>query len=341
MLELIAEAEAAGSRLAPACEILGLGVRTVQRWRKQPGGGKDDRKGPHSAPSTKYSAFELEVMERTMNSPEYRDLPPSQIVPRLADQGRYVGSESTMYRFLREQKQLAHRESSRPRRHRRPQEYEATGPNQVWSWDITYLLSPVKGRFYYLYLFVDVWSRKIVGGEVYEEECNEIAARLFRRICRENQLDPKDLVLHSDNGGPMKGSTLRATLERLEVVQSFSRPRVHDDNPYSEALFRTLKYRPGYPEGPFDGLGHARLWVRSFIGWYNHEHLHSAISFVAPADRHEQKDEDILEARRRVYEEARRRHPERFASGVRKWDREDVVRLNPAPSNKRKLPIAA
>lgn len=341
MLDLVDEAQEAGARLAPACEILGLSVRTVQRWRAQCDGGEDARQGPHSEPSNKLSPAEREKVLSTMNSPEFRDLPPCQIVPRLADEDRYLASESTMYRILREENQLAHREASQPRRHRRPREHVATGPNQVWSWDITYLRSPVKGQFYYLYLFVDVWSRKIVGGEVYEEECNEIASRLFETICHEQGLDPKDLILHSDNGSPMKGETFQATLERLEVVQSFSRPRVHDDNAYSESLFRTLKYRPGYPDGPFEGLGQARLWVRSFIGWYNHEHFHSSISFVPPAVRHAGDDEARLAKRRAVYERARRKNPERFASGIRQWERTEVVRLNPSPPKNRQLPIAA
>lgn len=159
-----------------------------------------------------------------------------------------------------------------------------TGPNQVWSWDITYLPGPIRGTFFYLYLFVDVWSRKIVGAEVFGEECNAKASQLLRRICREKGLDPENLVLHSDNGGPMKGATMKATLEQLGVVASLSRPRVSNDNAFSEALFRTLKYRPGYPEGPFESLAHARLWVRSFVGWYNHEHLHSGIGFVTPSE---------------------------------------------------------
>lgn len=328
MLELIDEARQAGARLSKACEILEIGVRTVQRWRRQDGG-QDDRRGPHTPPANKLSEAERQEVLETLNSPRFRDLPPSQVVPLLADDGRYLASESTMYRLLREEKQLAHRDGSRPRRHRRPRERIATKPNQVWSWDITYLKSPVRGVFYYLYLFVDVWSRKIVGGDVYEEECNEKASALFRRICRDQQLNPENLVLHSDNGGPMKGSTMRTTLEQLGVVQSLSRPRVHDDNPFSEALFRTLKYRPGYPEGCFEGLGHARLWVRSFIGWYNHEHLHSAIGFVTPSDRHAGRDREILENRREVYAEAKERHPERFATGVRAWQRPKLVRLNP------------
>ena len=328
MLRLIDEALCAGARLAPACEMIGLSPRTVRRWRKQEGG-EDRRRGPLQRPSNQLSEAESQRILEVLNSPRFRDLPPSQVVPLLADEHVYLASESTMYRILREQKQLTHRESSRPRRHRRPREHVATGPEQVWSWDITYLPSPIRGQFYYLYMFVDVWSRKIVGAEVYEEESGEVAATLFLKICEDQGVDPENLVLHSDNGGPMKGSTMQATLEWLGVIPSLSRPRVSNDNPFSESLFRTLKYRPGYPEGPFESLGYARLWVRSFVGWYNEEHLHSGIGFVTPSDRHAGRDREILENRRRVYREARERHPERFAGGVRKWKRPAVVRLNP------------
>lgn len=265
-----------------------------------------------------------------LHEPRFRDLSPVQVVPLLADEGTYVGSESTMYRILRDEKEMAHRQATRPAVRRPPREHVATGPNQVVSWDITYLRSPIRGQFYYLYLFVDVWSRKILGGEVHHEESSEIAAELFERICREQSLDPSGIVLHADNGGPMKGSTMLSTLQRLGVVASFSRPRVCDDNPYSEALFRTLKYRPNYPHGgAFQGLADARSWVAAFIRWYNTEHLHSAIGFVTPADRHAELDRDILMRRRRVYERARRRHPERWSRNTRTWKRTETVYLNP------------
>lgn len=341
MLHLIEEAQKSGARLEKACKLLGIGIRTIQRWRRQEDGVGDRRRGPRSTPSNKLSAEEREEVLETLNAPRFRDLPPSQVVPLLADEGRYLASEATMYRILRDERQLVHREASRPREHQRPREHRATGPNQVWSWDITYLRGPVRGTFYYLYLFVDVWSRKIVGAEVYDEECNEKAATLFQSICHDENLDPDQLVLHSDNGGPMKGSTMKATLEELGVIPSLNRPRVSNDNPYSESLFRTLKYRPSYPEGAFESLGQARLWVRSFIGWYNHEHLHSGIGFVTPYCRHHGDDRRILERRRAVYRRARRRHPERFAGGTRQWSRPETVLLNPAKATHQETQKAA
>ena len=234
ILSLVDEAVHSGARLRSVCHELGLSVKTIQRWRK-PGGGEDGRHGPRTVPANKLSVEERQEILETVNSAEWRDLSPNQIVPRLADQEIYLASESTMYRLLREHKQLVHRERSRPAKSRRPNEQEATGPHQLWSWDITYLRGPVRGSFYYLYMIEDVWSRKIVGWQIHEKESPELAASLFKETCAYLKLDPDGLVLHSDNGGPMKGSTMLATLQKLGVVASFSRPHVSDDNPYSEA----------------------------------------------------------------------------------------------------------
>ncbi len=341
ILGLIDEAVHAGARLRLACKTIGLTARTIQRWRQQ-GGGEDCRHGPNSEPANKLSAAERQEVLEVATSPEYCDLSPHQIVPRLADEGIYVGSEATMYRLLREEALLSHRERTRPAVTWRPREHVAEGPNQVFSWDITYLRSPVRGSFYYLYLILDVWSRKIMGAAVYREESMDLAAKLFERTCRRHDLDPDGVVLHSDNGGPMKGSTMLATLKRLGVVASFSRPHVSDDNPYSEALFRTLKYRPEYPSGPFASLEEARLWVEGFVRWYNTEHLHSAIRFVTPEDRHAGREEEILQQRQRVYERARRRNPRRWSGATRNWQPIQRVYLNPAKkSSAEDLPVAA
>ena len=317
-----------GSRMERACETVGLSVRTLQRWRKQ-GGGDDARMGPRTVPSNKLNPSERKRILDTVNSPEYKELSPKQIVPRLADQGKYIGSESSMYRILRQENQMKHREPSQPARRHKPTEYVATGPCQVWSWDITYLRSSVRGMFFYLYIIMDVWSRKIVGWDVQAMESMEWASLLVDRSCRELGVDPEGLILHSDNGGPMKGSTMLATLQRLGIVASFSRPRVSDDNPYSEALFRTLKYRPEYPRRPFANIEEARDWVRGFVRWYNSEHLHSEIRFVTPDDRHFGRDREILAQRRRVYEKARKRHPERWTGDIRNWEPIGAVALNP------------
>ena len=251
--------------------------------------------------------------------------------PRSAGGHRcvYLASESTFYRVLDEEDALKHREPSRPRSVARPREHVATGPCQVWSWDITYLRSAVRGAFYYLYLIEDIWSRKIVGWAVHEEESMDLSAYLIDETAKRLGCDQSGLVLHSDNGGPMKGSTMLSTLKHLGIVESFSRPHVSDDNPYSEALFRTLKYRPTYPSGAFASIEAARQWVEDFVVWYNTEHLHSAIGFVTPEDRHTGKDEALLAKRRRIYEAARKRNPERWSGNTRSWQRVEVVKLNP------------
>ncbi len=332
ILSLLTEATDTGARLEKACELIDLSVRTVQRWRSQ-NVGEDRRQGPHRCPGNKLTSEEREEILRTVNQPVYRDLPPKQIVPKLADQGIYLASESTIYRILREERQLAHRERSKPATGGRPREHVATGPNQVYSWDITYLLSPVRGQFYYLYLVIDVWSRKIVGFATHDRESAELASELVEEVCLLHQIDPQGVVLHSDNGGPMKGSTMLATLQRLGIVASFSRPGVSNDNPYSESLFRTMKYRPEYPSERFGSLEQARAWVAFFVRWYNTEHLHSGINFVSPEDRHEGREDAIFDRRRRVYEAARRRHPERWSGGTRRWESRKEVRLNPKKCN--------
>lgn len=341
VLDLINDATAQGASLKLASKTLGLAARTVQRWREQ-NGGEDGRQGPLSPPANKLSPEERQQVLSVANSPTYRDLSPKQIVPRLADEGCYLASESTFYRILREENQLAHRQRSRPATHRRPKEKTATGPCQVWSWDITYLRSTIRGKFFYLYTILDVWSRKIVAAKVFPAECARHSAELFVEAFQEYDVDPKALTLHSDNGSPMKGSTMLATLQRLGVVPSFSRPGVSNDNPYSEALFRTMKYRPEYPSRPFDTDQEAQQWVDVFVHWYNTEHLHSEIRFVTPDDRHHGRDIGKLKNRKSVYEQARKKKPERWANQVRNWTPIEIVRLNPeriraseeAPSSK-------
>lgn len=329
ILELVDEAVARGARQAKASEVLGLDRRTVQRWRR--GAMEDQRRGPKRSPANKLSEAERRHVLATVNRPEYRDLPPSQIVPQLADQGEYLTSESSMYRILREADQAKERGRAKPREHRRPEPHVATGPRQVWSWDITYLRGPVRGMFFYLYLILDVWSRKVVGWEVHHDENADHAGRLLSRTCLAEGVSFRDLlVLHSDNGGPMKGATMLATMERLGIVASFSRPRVSDDNPFSESCFRTMKYRPEYPERPFATLEDARAWVARFVEWYNGEHRHSAIRFVTPAQRHDGLEHELLARRQEVYEQARHRHPERWTGPIRDWSPVRVVELNPS-----------
>ncbi len=339
LIDSVTEAKAAGARQDRACAVLGLSPRTLQRW--QTGGTLTEDRRPQRQYTLSHALTEDERAEvlAVANSDEFADLPPSQIVPRLADQGIYLASESTFYRILKAAKQLKHRRSERPSQSRtKPKALSATAPNQLYSWDITYLPTAIKGQFYYLYLFLDLFSRQIVGWQVFEEESSHWASELLRDIYQREGLRPQQVVLHSDNGSPMKGATMLATLQRLGVVPSFSRPAVSNDNPYSEALFKTLKYRPPYPLQPFADLTAARHWVANLVQWYNHEHRHSAIGFVTPAQRHAGLDEALLAQRKALYEQAKARQPRRWSRQTRRWNRVHTVYLNPDRTDTQSTP---
>jgi len=264
------------------------------------------------------------------NEAEYANLPPSQIVPILADIGIYLGSESTLYRILKAHNQLIHRQKSKPcHKVRKPKALVATGPNQVYTWDITFLPTTVKGMFFYLYMVMDIFSRKVVGWQVHDNESSALAADLMTDICNREGIKRGQVTLHSDNGSPMKGATMLATLQELGVMPSLSRPSVSNDNPYSESLFRTLKYRPEYPEKAFDNITSSRHWVNGFVSWYNNEHRHSGIKFVTPAQRHAGKDVEILAKRTQLYHAAKTRHPERWSGNIKNLEPVGSVNLNP------------
>jgi transposase InsO family protein len=328
IISLIDQSVESGARLKKASEIVGLSARTLIRWRGR-GGGQDQREGPLTAPANKLSQHDRQRVLDTANSSPFRDLSPNQIVPTLADQGVYLASESTFYRVLKEHKMLAHRQACKPAVNYRPKEHMATGACQVWSWDITYLQTSVKGLFFYLYMVVDIWSRKIISAQVFAEESMDHSSMLVARACMLHGVQPKKLVLHADNGGPMKGATMLATLHKLGIIPSFSRPSVSNDNPYSESLFRTMKYCPEYPLKPFENLDQAQAWVDRFVFWYNTQHLHSAIRYVTPDDRHFGREQAILANRRKVYEKARDRDPDRWSNEIRNWNPVCKVWLNP------------
>lgn len=325
------EAIHAGARKSMACAEVGLSLRTLQRWTETQIIKADARTTTQRpVPANALSEKERQAIITLCNSPEYVNLPPSQIVPRLADQQRYLASESTFYRLLRATGQQHHRgRSQRPGRHAAPTTYAARMPNRVWSWDITYMPSPVRGKHYYLYLIVDIYSRKAVGWEVHEEESGENAAALLQRSVISERCLREPLVLHSDNGAPMKSVTLLSKMYDLGVTPSRGRPRVSNDNPYSESLFRTLKYCPQWPSSGFANLDAARSWVRDFMRWYNHEHRHSRIRFVTPAERHRGQDHQILTRRHELYEQARQANPQRWSGRTRNWEPIGTVLLNP------------
>ncbi|CAO5681545.1 MAG: IS3 family transposase ISGur6 [Holosporales bacterium] len=335
IINLIKESHEQGASLSKCCEEIGLKPRTYQRWK-----GKEDLTDGRCLSirhaSNKLSEEEeLKIME-TINSKEYGYLPPSKIVPKLADSGIYLASESTMYRLLRRHNQLKNRGLTRPKRHNPPQPFIAMGPNQVWTWDISYLPTTVGGLYYYLYMIIDVYSRKIVGYSVHEKECGSYASCLITQACLDEKIEKDQLVLHSDNGSPMKAHTMQSTLERLGVVKSYSRPSVSNDNPYSESVFKTVKYHATFPKySRFKSIEEARAWCINFTSWYNKDHMHSGISFVTPESRHNLEDEKLLKNRRLVYEKTKDANPQRWSGNIRKWHHQTSVYLNPG---KRKEP---
>jgi transposase InsO family protein len=221
----------------------------------------------------------------------------------------------------------------------------AIAPNQLWSWDITYLPTTDRGIWLYLYLVIDVWSCKVVAWDVDEREDPAVAAELVSRACLKERISrgrKQPLILHVDNGNAMRSATLKSRLEELGVLRSFSRPRVSNDNPYSESLFRAVKYRPDYPRRPFASKEQACQWVAEFVGWYNHQNRHSGIKFVTPQQRHGGQAVEICRHRDVVYEQARGRNPRRWSRSTRCWRQPEVVWIN-QPSDElhepRQLPL--
>jgi putative transposase len=327
---LITDACVAGAIKRQACELLGVAMRTIERWEKVDGL-IDKRKQAVHSPANKLSEEERDRVLTIANSKSYQNLPPCKIVPMLADEGRYVASESTFYRVLRAENQLRHRQCSRPAKHHKPDAYEATAANQVWSWDISYLPTQIRGYYFYLYMIVDIFSRKIVGWSVHDVESSEHAAKLIKQACLDEKIPEETLlVLHSDNGSSMKGATMLAMLQTLGVIPSFSRPSVSDDNPYSEALFKTLKYHPTFPRwAKFTDMNAARMWCEKFVIWYNQVHLHSALKFTTPLQRHTGEDGTIRHKRHLVYQIAKKQNPKRWSGNSRDWSLPTIVTLNP------------
>jgi len=319
-------------------------IRTYQRWVRD---GEDavvaDRRTTNvrQTPGNKLSEAERVQILAVANSAEFASLPPSQIVPTLTDQGVYVASESSFYRVLKAAQQQHHRGRAKKPSKRVATSHCATAANQVWSWDITWLPAEIRGKYFYWYMILDVFSRKIVGHEVHEAESAELASCLMRRASLAEGLAGRPLVLHSDNGSPMKGATMLATLENLGVAASFSRPRVSNDNPFAESLFRTCKYRPDYPSKPFGSVAEAQVWMHQFVRWYNQDHKHSGLKFVTPAQRHSGQATAIMEHRDAVYREAKSRNPKRWARQTRNWKLPEEVWLNPERIRPEELKKAA
>jgi len=310
--------------------VLGLSLRTLQRWKQQKDLA-DKRKGASKFVPNKITAAEQETIIAVVNQPEFSSLPPSQIIPILADKGKYLCSERSMYRILDSFNMNVRRGKARTPQIRVCPRLTATQPNQVYSWDITFLPTLVKGEFFYLYLFLDIYSRFIVGWTIQDRQENTLAAAELKLICLRHKITPHSLIVHSDNGKPMKGANLLATMQQLGVIKSFSRPATSNDNPFSEALFKTVKYCPAFPKKPFEDIEQARAWMEKFTQWYNYTHHHSGIKFVTPSDRHTGLDKGILEKRKQVYEQAKQLQPLRWSRSIKNFDYIHSVSINPLP----------
>jgi putative transposase len=326
---------AAGARLAPACRLAGIDLRTFQRWRAgEDGQVRADRRPEAVRPAPQHALSEAERARivALANEPRFASTPPARIVPALADEGVYVASEASFHRVLRDHGQMQPRGRARPPRTvGPPSTHVATAPGQVWCWDVTFLKAQVQGRWFSLYLILDLWSRKIVGYEVHETDQAEHAAHLVRRTALAESIHARPLrpVLHGDNGPSVKATTVLAMLHWLGIAPSHSRPRVSDDNAYAEALFRTAKYRPDFPAAGFADLAEARAWAAAFVHWYNHEHRHSGLRYVTPAQRHAGEDRSVLAVRHALYQQAREANPRRWSGPTRNWTPIGAVTLNP------------
>lgn len=327
---LIEEAHSSGARYTKACEIVGISLRTLQRWKRD--GLKDRRKGARKHVVRKLSPVIRQEIITVCNESRFQDRTPYEIVALLLDEGRYLASVRTFYRILKEENLLHHRSNSRvPSKRSKPPERVADKPNKVWTWDITWMPRDVKGLFFYAYVIIDIFDRSIVGWSVHEEESDSHGRDLFHdTISRQiPNKKAKDLFLHSDNGNPMKGITLLAFLASLRVSISYSRPRVSNDNPFIESYFKTLKYTTNYPLH-FKTLTSAREWMSSFIQWYNVEHLHSSLDYVTPEQMRSGKAQNIFRKRNMVMQEARQKFPERWGSRkMKEWKGLRYTALNP------------
>jgi putative transposase len=317
--------------VVPACRALGVSRATFYRRTRRETGQQQPRKTPARA----LSPGEREAVREVLYAPRFVDRSPGEIVATLLDEQTYLCSERTMYRVLAQEgasrerrNQLRHPSYAKP-------ELVATAPDAVWTWDITKLLGPRKWTYYYLYVILDLFSRYVVGWMVAEKENANLAARLIEESCSKHAVRPEILTLHSDRGAPMTAKCTAQLLADLGVTQSLSRPRVSDDNPFSEAQFKTVKYHPGFP-GRFASQPAAVDYGRSFFPWYNHEHRHAGIAMLTPADVYFGRAATILAQRQEVLDQVYQARPNRFPGGrPRVPALPEAVYINPPPADRK------
>jgi len=294
-----------------ACEVFGFARSTLYRLRR-PSKPKPNSRRQSSRALT---PDEKESVHQLLNGERFQDLSPRQVYGTLLDEGEYYCSISSMYRILREHDEVKERRRQRSHPQYQRPELLATAPNQLWSWDITWLKGPNRWQFFYLYVILDVFSRYVTGWMLAEQESGVLAEQLIAETCRKQAVEREQLTLHADRGAPMTSQTVGQLLEDLGVAKSHSRPHTADDNPFSEAQFKTLKYRPDYPQR-FDSIDHARTWANAFFDWYNNHHRHSSLGLMTPATVHYGLADQFSAQRQEVLQAAYEAHPERFVKGM-------------------------
>jgi putative transposase len=295
-----------------ACDVLGYPRSSYYRRPQKKTVGRQKRintESPRALP-----ASERRVVEDTLNSERFVDCSPYQLYGVLLDEGEYLCSIRTMYRILEANGEVRERRNQKRHPAYKKPELVATAPNQVWSWDITKLRGPVTHTYYYLYTILDIFSRYVVGYMVADQERDYLARQLVADSCHKQGIEPEQLILHADRGSSMTSKTLALLLNDLGVGKSHSRPYTPNDNPFSEAQFKTMKYRPDYPDR-FDSQENAQEWVRPFYNWYNNEHRHTSLGLMTPAAVHYGLADELTRQRQLVLQAAYEKHPERFVNG--------------------------
>jgi len=308
------EALAAKIPVTQACKSLGFPRSSLYRTR-QPRPKREKR--PRPASPRALSQTEKETVGNVLNSERFQDRAPHQVYGTLLDEGVYYCSISTMYRILREQNEVHERRNQRKHPHYTRPELLARRPNQLWSWDITKLRGPITWSYFYLYVILDVFSRYVVGWLIAEGESADLAEQLIAKSCCKQQIDRGQLTLHADRGPAMIAKSVAQLLIDLSVAKSHSRPYTPDDNPFSEAQFKTMKYRPDYP-GRFENLAEAQAWAQTFFDWYNNHHRHSSLGLMTPATVHYGQAATLTSQRKVTLHAAYEQHPERFVKGLPK-----------------------
>ena len=325
-MEAVAALSPGSGLIGASCAALGLSRASVHR-RKRPARAARPRPKPMRA----LGGDERRAVLELLRAPRFIDLAPAEVYASLLDEGIYLCSWRTMYRVLDENQEVRERRNVLSHPPYAKPELLATAANRLWSWDITKLRGPTPWTYFYLYVILDVFSRYVVGWRIAERESEDLAQELIQQTCMKQGIPAGQLTIHADHGSPMVSKTVAQLLLDLGVTKTHSRPHVSDDNPYSEAQFKTLKYRPDYPDR-FGCLLDARTWAQAFFTWYNHEHRHTGLALLTPAVVHYDQTDQVLQQRQQTLHLAYAAHPERFVKGIPQPPRPpEAVWINPPP----------